>query len=665
MEKIQITTVGIKKALRRYKIPRAIAQYVWNGFDAQASAVEIMVDGNEMGYINKFAIVDNGYGIPFEELETKFKPFFESEKEIDPDTPRETSALHGKNGVGRLTFFSFADFATWNTVYELDGKRWGYSIEVSSNNLETYNTSDVFETDEPVGTTVIFTGIKDLTAYNFETNVAEFFMKEFGWFLELNKDKAYSLTVIDSHLNYYPLIGDAEEFEIDLNGQVFQVRYIRWNEFIREYSRYYFIDSLGDEKFKKATTLNHKGDFYYHSVYIQSDFFDEFGGSLIQDDADEQQKQMFSLDEKEEIFQQLLDDVNHFLMEKRRPFLRASAHKVIDDFEDENAFPEYSDNEWDRFRKEELQTVVREIYQVEPKIFTKLNTEQKKTFVRLLDLVIDVGERDRLLSIIEEVVSLDSDEREHLAEILLSSSLSNIVKTIRLIEDRYQAIDELKSLVFEPELNANEPQHIQKFIEKHYWIFGEQYHLVTAAEPKFEEALRRFIYLLRGEKKEVHINHPDKYKEMDIFMVKQNFQNDIINNVVIELKNPKVKLGSTQLDQVKTYMGVITEQDEFNAQNMHWDFILVGNTFNTSGWIEREIENAKNHGEKSLVFKCQSYKIYVKTWSEIFADFELKHRFLNDKLQLQRVSDYQSADEIIDAIDDNTAIQSPESVIPN
>ena len=180
-----------------------------------------------------------------------------------------------------------------------------------------------------------------------------------------------------------------------------------------------------------------------------------------------------------------------------------------------------------------------------------------------------------------------------------------------------------------------------------------------------KSSLRRFLYLLRGEKINVEIDHPDKNREMDIFMVRQDFQNDLINNVV-ELKNPKVKLGATQLDQVKKYMAVIVDQDEFNAQNMHWDFILVGNTFNTSGYIEREIENAKNHGEPSLVFKWKSHKIYVKTWSEIFADFELRHRFLNDKLQLQRskiINEYQSANEIIESLDDSTAIQPPESVI--
>ena len=43
--------------------------------------------------------------------------------------------------------------------------------------------------------------------------------------------------------------------------------------------------------------------------------------------------------------------------------------------------------------------------------------------------------------------------------------------------------------MFNEELGAKEIPHLQDLIENHYWLFGEEYHLVTAAEPKFEEKL--------------------------------------------------------------------------------------------------------------------------------------------------------------------------------
>jgi hypothetical protein len=50
------------------------------------------------------------------------------------------------------------------------------------------------------------------------------------------------------------------------------------------------------------------------------------------------------------------------------------------------------------------------------------------------------------------------------------------------------------------------------------------------------------------------------------------------------------------------------------------------------------IETNKNHGIQHLILSKDNgrVKVYAKTWSEIFADFEIKHKFLDDKLKLER-----------------------------
>lgn len=250
------------------------------------------------------------------------------------------------------------------------------------------------------------------------------------------------------------------------------------------------------------------------------------------------------------------------------------------------------------------------------------------------------GETDNLFVILNEVIELDTEERDELANELRYSTLGNIIKATKLIQDRYRAIDLLKQLLYNYELNANERDHLQKFIEEHYWVFGEQYTLVTAAEPKFEEALRRYTKLLTGEDENKYIDDKDKNKEMDIFAVRQNIENDSINNIVIELKHPKVPLGQKQYQQIYNYMNVISKQPEFIANNATLEFYLVGNKFDTSGDIENLYENGKIHGEKSLVYKVKNFKIYIKTWSEILNEFEIKHKFIQDKLEIQREAVY-------------------------
>lgn len=72
--------------------------------------------------------------------------------------------------------------------------------------------------------------------------------------------------------------------------------------------------------------------------------------------------------------------------------------------------------------------------------------------------------------------------------------------------------------------------------------------------------------------------------------------------------------------------------------------------------------NVKEKNEKSLVWEVDNYKIYVKKWSEIFSDFEIKHNFLQEKLQLQKEKllekeKYNKADDVIEEIKTNSAIK--------
>ncbi|MCA9870012.1 MAG: ATP-binding protein, partial [Anaerolineae bacterium] len=123
---------------------------------------------------------------------------------------------------------------------------------------------------------------------------------------------------------------------------------------------------------------------------------------------------------------------------------------------------------------------------------------------------------------------------------------------------------------------------------------------------------------------------------------------DEISNIVVELKHPKITLGEKELRQVKKYMSVVLDQPEFNGANMSWRFDLVGNDYNS--YVSGELESAEAHGETYLAYKRANYKIYVMKWSEVLTDFELRHKFILDKLRLERdklATAHRSADEIL------------------
>jgi hypothetical protein len=280
-ESIEIGGEGIKSILKKYKPEQAFAEYIWNGFDAQAKEVRIEFEEvNNLGGLAKISITDDGYGIPQEVLNQKFKPFFESEKAGEDN--RHRSLTHGKNGIGRLTFFTFATRAKWTTRYKKEGDVFEYDIEITSQNLKKYSgsSSELRKVSESlVGTTVTFEGINQLTKDYFLGPITDYLKQEFGWFLELFKARGLSIKIDGKSLDYSTIIGERDSAILihKESNTSFGVEFIRWNQGLQnEYSRYYLVDSNDNEIWKDTTKLNNKGDSFFHSIYIKSPYFSDF-----------------------------------------------------------------------------------------------------------------------------------------------------------------------------------------------------------------------------------------------------------------------------------------------------------------------------------------------------------------------------------------------------
>ncbi|WP_417909679.1 ATP-binding protein [Candidatus Electronema sp. PJ] len=662
---VEITTSGIKKVLKNYKPFHGVAEYIWNGFDAKASTVEIEYEVNKLGSLDYLSVKDNGNGIDFDKLKDKFDKFYDSEKAIEITSQKHSSVLHGKNGVGRLTFFVFAKNAEWHTSYQDGDILKSGIIKIDSQDLKNYEVSNwVSGIPDGKGTKVIFFNIT-LPPQDIEKEIIPFLKKEFCWFLELNKSKEYKIIINGELLDYEELICERDNILFVCDQNNFNIRFIQWgNKLNKEESKFYYINKKGDEIYKDFTTLNRKGDHFYHSVFIESNLFDNF---IFSQSGSANQQNLFNASNSPE-YKFLQEKLVDYLKSKRKPYLRKFASNMIEEFESKGVFPEYK-NSWDEYRQKELKETIIGLYEVQPKVFSNLNIEQQKTFVRFLDLLLDSNERDRILAILDEVVKLEPEEREAFANLFHSARLGRIISAIKLIEDRYKTYYSLKELVFNENIKADEVNHLQTLIENNYWIFGEQYHLVTAAEPKFEEALRRYVYHISGDIYDRKIDHPDKLKEMDIFACRQNQLTDSIENIVVELKHPLKNIGEKEYSQVLKYINVIEDQPEFNGSNMEWRFYLVGRKFDTKNYIKRHIETNKMHGEKGLVLFQDSgrIKFLVKTWSEIFTEFEIRHNFINDKLKLERnalFAEGKTADELVVAAISNSSVSKKEITLP-
>ena len=171
----------------------------------------------------------------------------------------------------------------------------------------------------------------------------------------------------------------------------------------------------GQEIYKDYTTLNKKSDEYYHSVYIESDFFYDFD---FRSDETINQTASFGKAKSSLEYRCLVKELTEYLRAKRKPFLKEYADRLVESLEREAVFPEYASVGEEKFKKAKLVEVVKALYEVAPKLFTGQNLDQKKIFVGLLDMLLDANGGEGIFKIIDGVVDLDGGEREDLAELL-------------------------------------------------------------------------------------------------------------------------------------------------------------------------------------------------------------------------------------------------------
>lgn len=411
---VNITSTGIKKVLRLYNEKQALAEYIWNGFDAKADTIRIDYTHNELGTLESLKVSDNGYGINFSHLKDKFNPFYESEKAMEQRIHLHKSTMHGKNGVGRLTFFTFAHHAEWNTVYEEQGIYKNGSIQVAVGGLNNYESVLINENVKTAttGTTVSFSNIQ-LSKEAIELSIIPYLQAEFCWFLELNKNRGFSIIINGVPLTYQDNIIDYEEglvFRYPDSNTVFKVKFIQWKESLhKELSKNYFINHKGQEVYKDYTTLNKKADEYYHSVFIESEFFNEFDFSSSDHDA---QVKLYSRTKSSSEYKYLIKKINELLRTKRKPFLKEFSNKLIEKYELEGVLPKFEAEE--QSKRHDLVETLKVIYEIQPKLFSSLSIDQKKTFVRLIHVLLNSSDRAQLFHVIEGIVELEAEEREEL-----------------------------------------------------------------------------------------------------------------------------------------------------------------------------------------------------------------------------------------------------------
>jgi hypothetical protein len=400
-EKVSVTDTGIQSSGLPKDYMEAVAEYIWNGFDAAASVIDIHFESNEIDTIYNLSITDNGTGIDFDLLKETFGHFNDSIKKAS--FQKSSSVIKGNKGRGRFSFAAFSGKAMWHTVYKdnSSGETFEYDITITRNTKDYFDPNNRKTTvKKATGTTVTFSDLFEVSGFSFQSDeFKSFLVREFGWFLMLNREKEYKIRINGVQVDYVQAIAESDTGILPIRDaedveHYFKVTFVRWSERIGDKFFFYFLNSSQSEVFKDLTSFNNNAIGFYHSVYIESRYFDVFHPADV-----ELSQNMFERTRQHPVFKSLMGHLHDLLRIRQKSFVDGeAAGKLIDIYERNGILPTLAHEA----EKKELRQLLKGIYSAEPRLFQGLNKEQQRVYIGLIGMLLQTGKKEDLLTLIHQ-----------------------------------------------------------------------------------------------------------------------------------------------------------------------------------------------------------------------------------------------------------------------
>lgn len=616
----------------------AVSELIWNGFDAKAQRVRVILEPNELSGLHAIRVLDDGDGIDWNRVNDLFGGLGDSWKA--KSYRYNGRALHGKNGKGRFRAFALGESVEWRTTY-LDGKTAkSYTITGRASHLTGFHaTAPTDAQAAQLGTEVVIenleTNLPSLTNDNAPLEITKQFaayLTEYpGLTLYYNGDKIDPASVQTCKDDFH--LGDIE-LPSGKRAQV-AITIIEWS--VATDRVFELCDKSGVSLHEVPIGPQIKAPGYNFTVYVKSDYFRDLdrNGSLV-------------LQEMDHDVSEILKSVKAKVREHFRRRILQHRSETIQRWKDEKIYP-YEDKE-EVNASEQIERQVFDILAVNvedhlPSFDEAPSTSKKFTF-RLLAQAIRENP-DSVRTIMDEVLNLKKDEQDDLATLLQKTTLSKIITSARVVAGRLNFVEALSDLLFNKEsrIRLLERDQLHKALEVESWIFKEDFNL-AGSEKTLEDALKIYIDKLGTRVDDASddpvLREDSKGGRIDLMLGRaiQPTQ-DAHEYLVVELKRPSQKINSEVLTQIKSYAFAVAKDRRFNQKRTKWTFMVVANDMDEFALLETRQKDRPD----GVVFQGDdsSITVWAKTWSEILNDAKARLNFFSQQLDYQADSDSELA----------------------
>jgi hypothetical protein len=255
-----------------------------------------------------------------------------------------------------------------------------------------------------------------------------------------------------------------------------------------------------------------------------------------------------------------------------------------------------------------------------------------------LSLISEALENDskNLRKILNDIIELPEDKREDLAELLETTSLSNIIDAMTEVKNRLHFLSGLEQIIYDKDLNKNvlERRHLHKIIINETWIFGDEYTygvddltLKNVLATYLKESLKRtdFEEIIKSEDNSNLDTIPDVCLWQQYSLGTAGKE-----NLVIELKRPSLNAGITEMGQIMSYASKVANDKRFQKGKTRWKFILITKDYSA----ELEPQLKQKNRKFGHVSEGDNFDVYILSWGDIISEAKQRHEFIKEKLNL-------------------------------
>ncbi|WP_175862282.1 ATP-binding protein [Burkholderia cepacia] len=619
---VEVQSDFLEKITRARPIP-ALAELIWNAFDADASVVDISFEYNDLDSLDAIVVQDNGEGIPRAQAAAVFRYLGGSWKKQKSQTA-SGRFLHGQEGRGRFKAFALGNVAEWAVVYRRDGKCWSYSIRMTALDIRHVNISDETEVKGDAQTGVTLTigePTKEFRSFASEEGRQEL-TEVFALYLS-DYEKSAKIVLDGQAIDPASAIADRKSFSlgdvmIDGNEHWCRLQVVEWksagNRALYLCNQQRFPLAQVDRRF-------HIGNFTF-SGYLYSPYFDQAQKEGTADLAEMQPAIIEAITEA----QQTIKD--HF-----RNRAAEEARSVVEEWKEQDVYPFPGEPETavEKVERQVFDIVATNVARHLPD-FAATQPKNRKFQLRMLRQAIERSPEDLQL-ILDEVVRLPKRQQEELAMLLRETSLSSIIGAAKVVSDRLKFLNGLEAVLFdhEPKRRLKERSQLHRIIAQNCWLFGEEFGLSVDDQSLTQVLIAHKKLLDPKIVIDAPVKHISQTRGIVDLMLSKATKRHVANkltHLVVELKAPKVPVAAAEITQIESYAFSVMADPRFKQVGTTWVFWVISDEL--APYAENRVLD-----DAGLIHSKENLSIYAKTWGQVLEENRARLKFFQDKLEVQ------------------------------